>query len=187
MRASRTLDGAIPWLCYVDSSGVMAATCSFKHFNMPKNSDNSEELMVSFLGNISDGIDLNYRDMYLYTTDSSVISLVVERMIEVKGRNFALEVKKLKCVQNVECESCFWLIKRGREPRSCQKLIAWMWSPNASAESECYGMNAAEVDNCKIINRTFRIMTRAAVVANLNCESEMLQRDVSEVCTVPLL
>ena len=165
----------------------MAATCLFKHFKMLKNLDNSEELMVSFLGNISDGIDLNYRDMYLYTMDSSVISLVVEQMIEVKGRNFALEVEKLKCVQNIECESCFWLIKRGREPQSCQKLIAWMWSPNASAELECYGMNAAEVDNCEIIDRTFRIMTRAAVVANLNCESEMLQRDISKVCTVLLL
>jgi hypothetical protein len=60
MRASRTLDGAIPWLCYVDASGVMAATCLFQHFNMPKNPDNDEKLMVSVLGNISDGINLSY-------------------------------------------------------------------------------------------------------------------------------
>ena len=60
MRASRTFDGAIPWLCYVDASGVMAATCSFKHFDMPKYSDNGEKLMVSVLGNISNGIDINY-------------------------------------------------------------------------------------------------------------------------------
>ena len=94
----------------------MAATCSFKHFNMPKDSDSGEKLMVSVLGNISDGIDLSYRDTYLYTADSGVISLVVERIIEVKGRNFALEVEKLKCVQNIECEGCLRPIKRGREP-----------------------------------------------------------------------
>jgi hypothetical protein len=187
VRANRTFDGAIPWLCCVNTSGVMAAACSFKHFDMPKNSDNGEKLMVSVLDNISDGIDLSYRDTYLYTVDSGVISLVVERMIEVKGRNFALEAEKLKCVQNVERESCLRTIKRGREPRSCQKLVAWMWSPKASTESECYCMNPTDVDDCEIFDRMFGIRTRAAFVARLNSESEMLQGDISEVCTIPLL
>ena len=119
--------------------------------------------------------------------DSGVIRLVVERIIEVEGRNFALEVEKLKGVQNVECESCLRSIKRGGEPRSCQKLVAWMWSSNAPAELECYGMNAADVDSYEIVDRMFGIRTRAAFVAQLNCESQMLQRDVSEVCTIPLL
>ena len=154
---------------------------------LPTSSDNGEKLMVSVLDNISDGIDLSYQDTYLYTVDSGVISLVVERMIEVKGRNFALEAEKLKCVQNVERESCLRTIKRGREPRSCQKLVAWMWSPKGSTELECYGMNATDVDDCEIFDRMFGIRTRAAFVAHLNSESEMLQGDISEVCTIPLL
>ena len=112
VRASGTFDSAVTWLSCIDTSGIVATPGPFKHLDVSKYADRSKQLVVPVLDKVSDDIRTGHRMRYLYAEYSSVVSLVVQRVIEIISRKFALKVEQLKCIKNVECECCVRPIKR---------------------------------------------------------------------------
>lgn len=89
----------------------MAAARPFKHFNMPIKTDDSEELVVSVLVYISDEMKRGDKSTYLNIFDPCVVRLVIQGIIKIVSRYFALEGEKLECLEDVKGEGCLRPIK----------------------------------------------------------------------------
>src|ERR1700720_5035604 len=115
MRAGRTLDSTITRLSGIDASRIVPTPSSFKHLDVPEYTDSREKLLISVLKTISYDMKPRSNNTYLYPLCPCIISFVIQSIIKVMCRKFALKGNELKRVEHVKGESGLGMVKHCRE------------------------------------------------------------------------
>jgi hypothetical protein len=108
----------------------------------------------------------------LYLKCSRIIGLAVQRVIEIIGRELALQIDELKCIQNLEGKRGIGFIK-GCWKQGCRKeLRTSMRGTSACTRPKSDGMDAIDIDDGKSFDRRTGAGAGLAVMTKKNFKSE---------------
>lgn len=103
---------------------------------------------------------------------SRIIGLAVQRVIEIIGRELALQIDELKCIQNLEGKRGIGFIKGCWKQGCREELRTSMRGTSACTRPKSDGMDAIDIDDGKSFDRRTGAGAGLAVMTKKNFKSE---------------
>ena len=111
--------------------------------------------------------------LYLEFPLASVVGLVFQCIVEIKGGYFSLKGKEMEGIQDIKGECSAWALQRSRHPPRTQKLYATMGCPATFAETDGERIDTTRVHNGEVLDGGTRQSTGTIIMADHHPETDV--------------